>query len=190
MKRKSVILGKWIFLAVLLTSLNCEIPDIGTRTPTSYVLAMAFDHLVKWVKDGKQPPPAPRIEVAQFGSIGVPSVIARNNLGIALGGIRLAAVDAPVGLNIGLNTALDAPSSACVRWGYYLPFDISTLSTLYPRHQQYVNLVTNISRQNTRQGYIQEADAERTVREAAFSNVGGPDSDGGFDRSYQNLQVP
>ena len=99
------------------------------------------------------------------------SVIARNSLGYALGGIRLAQVDVPKGLSVGINSG--PSTTACVRWGYYTPFDINTLNQLYPAHNAYVNQVTKVSNDNVKKGYILEQDALQTILCAVYSNIGG-----------------
>src|SRR4029078_3174962 len=38
-------------------SQNCGVPNVGTSVPIQYVIASAFDLLVKWVEK-KTPPPA------------------------------------------------------------------------------------------------------------------------------------
>ena len=147
---------------------TCANPNLGTRVPTTYVAASVYDHFTRWVKDGVSPPIAPYIDIATFGSPGVPSVIARNSLDIALGGIQLAQVAVPRGLNYGIGTG----PGACVRWGPFTPFTITELDQLYPSHDDYVDQVTRVSHGNVWHGYILQPDAEATIRCAAYSNVG------------------
>jgi hypothetical protein len=144
---------------------QCAVHTIGTRVPTTYVVASAFDHLVDWI-DGAMPPPvAPRIEIATFGS---PSLAARDSLGLALGGIRLAEIEVPIAYNVGTNSG----PGACVRWGYSIPFDDALLKSLYRNHGQYVSRVSNVNDRNVESGYILEEDAEIDTTEAARSGIG------------------
>jgi len=148
---------------------TCGTPNIGTRVPTTYVLASVYDHFVRWVRHGVPPPTAPYIEIATLGSPGVFSVIARNSLGIGLGGIQLAQAAVPTAVNNGIDTG----PGACVRWGFYTPFDVTELDQLYPTHDRYVDHVTTVVRHNVKHGYILEEDAQQTVLCAVYSNVGG-----------------
>ena len=66
-------------------------------TPWSYVSDAAFEHLVAWVRDGIAPPTIPYIEATLEGGI------ARDEVGNALGGIRMPDVEAPTGVIWGDN---------------------------------------------------------------------------------------
>ncbi|MBR1175267.1 hypothetical protein JQ617_14970 [Bradyrhizobium sp. KB893862 SZCCT0404] len=149
---------------------QCANPAIGTRPPTSNVHGEVFGDMARWLEPSKRPPPsAPRL---QLTSIGSPSVVARNSLGLALGGIQLSAVSVPTALNVGTNSG---PGS-CIRWGYYIPFSVAQLNQLYPSHDDYVAQVAKAERHNVEQGYIDVDDAYRAVREAAESDIGKRDA--------------
>jgi len=156
---------------------TCGIPTIGTRVPTSSVIGQAVEELVPWISRGRQPPSAPEMQTT---SLGPPTVLARNSLGLALGGIQLSQVAVPTALNVGTNSG--PPGSACVRWGYYVPFPVSQLDGLYRDHDDYVRQVAKVARENVRQGFIGMLDARHTVFEAINSAVGGRDRDGDYDR--------
>ncbi len=102
---------------------QCEFPSIGTRLPAYYIVGHAYDLLVRWITQGVPPPSAPRIQITTVGAPGTPSVIARNSLGLALGGIQLSELAVPTALNVGVNSG----PGACVRWGYSIPFDVDEL---------------------------------------------------------------
>jgi hypothetical protein len=161
---------------------TCGVPTIGTRVPVQYVVASAFDLLVKWVEK-KTPPssapplvttsgqPSPTTGTAAPGAgrgRGNPITISRDANGLASGGIRLADVAVPTGLNVGTNTG----PGACARWGYYKPFDVETLNKLYPTHAAYVSAVEKVTNENLRAGYILKADADRTIQDARDSAIG------------------
>jgi hypothetical protein len=158
---------------------QCANPTIGTRVPTTYVLASAYDLMVRWVTEHVPPPTAPRIQIATLGSPGVFSVIARNSLGLALGGIQLAQVAVPTAVNDGINSG----PGACVRWGYYAPFDVTKLDQLYPTHNGYVNQVTQVTNDNVKNGYILDEDGQQTIMCSVYSNVGGSGNNGEQRRS-------
>jgi hypothetical protein len=147
---------------------QCEFPLIGTRVPTHYIVGHSYDLMVRWITEGVPPPSAPRIEVTTVGAPGTPSVIARDSLGLALGGIRLSELAVPTALNVGVNSG----PGACVRWGYSVPFDVDELGSLYPSHDNYVDQVVEVTNGNIRNGYIDAADGQRSISSAIHSDVG------------------
>ena len=166
---------------------QCADPILGTRVPTSDVLGAAFEHLGRWITKRIAPPRAPKIEITSLGVpvlnptsgfAQTPAVLARDALGLARGGIRLSQVAVPTGLNVGTNSGPDA----CVRWGYYVPFDVAKLTALYPDHARYVARVAAITNANVRNGFILPADAQRAISaadgDALFDawNLKGPSS--------------
>jgi hypothetical protein len=159
---------------------TCGIPTIGTRVPASAVVGQAIQELVPWVTRSKQPPAAPELQTTSLS----PIVIARNNLGLAIGGIQLSQVSVPTALNVGTNSG--PAGSACVRWGYYVPFSVSQLNSLYRNHEQYVGQVAVAELENVRKGYIGTLDAQKSVWEAINSAVGGRD----LSRSYEQYLAP
>jgi hypothetical protein len=150
---------------------QCAIPSIGTRVPTHYVVGHAYDLMVRWITNGTPPPSAPRIEITTFGAPGTSSVITRNSLGLALGGIQLSELAVPTAENVGVNSG----PGACVRWGYSVPFDFATLQSLYTSHDSYIDQVISANRTDVRNGYISAADARRSIVKAIYTDVGGDD---------------
>jgi len=148
---------------------RCGVPTVGTRTPMHYVIAGALDLMVRWVEKKTPPPSAPPLTIS---STGTPIVVARDSQGLALGGIRLADVAVPIGVNNGTNTG----QGACARWGYYQAFDIATLNKLYPNHQAYVSAVERVTNENLKAGFILKPDAENIIRVARDSAIGRLDS--------------
>ena len=143
---------------------TCTVPTIGSRVPNHFVVDAAIDHMVRWVRDGKRPPSAPRFQMEQNN----PTQIARNEFDLALGGIRLSQIAVPTAKNVGENTG----GGACARWGYHMPFDVATLDSLYRSHGDYLEKVVRVTRDNLRKGYILKPDALRTITEAMAADVG------------------
>lgn len=137
---------------------KCDIAAIGTATPAFMVEAAGLDALVRWSQGDRAPAEAPRL-VRQFDREGR---LRRDSLGIAVGGIRLPDVAAPVGLNVGRNTG--AP--ACSAQGYYLPFDVPRLRDLYPSLTTYRRAVDRSVRENVANGFVLPKDGE-VLRSAA-----------------------
>ncbi len=149
---------------------QCDVQTIGSRVGTPYVVAAAFDALVDWINKGRAPSQAPRIEVTNAGP---PATISRDNLGRALGGIRLAAFEVPVGLSLGIGSPV---SLACVRWGGYIPFTVDQLNQMYPNHGDYVSAVQRITKSNQQNGFILKPDADFTIQQAVDSAIGKLDN--------------
>lgn len=140
---------------------ECANPPFS-RVPLHHVLRASYDHLARWAAGGAAPPLAPKLEFDAQGRL------ARDALGLALGGIRLAAVQAPTALNTGVNSG----QSFCFLFGTHIPFDDAALARLYGSKEAYVEAVRRASLANLAAGYIVEADALATIREAEESDIG------------------
>ncbi len=143
---------------------GCERPPYS-HVPFHHVMNAAFDHLVRWVNDGVPPPTAPPIETT---TLGPPAVAARDKLGNALGGIRLAEHAVPTAVNTGLNSG----AGFCRLYGSHEPFDAATIAGLYPTHAAYVAAVRDVTARNLTAGFILKADADQTIADAERSTVG------------------
>jgi hypothetical protein len=121
------------------------------------VLRAAIAALRAWVVDGEPPPEAPRLEVEG-------DAIARDARGIARGGIRTPAVDAPVAVLTG--EAPPGRSVLCLLFGDTRPFDPATLAELYPTHQDYVDAVTESADAAVAAGFLLRSDADGIVASA------------------------
>jgi hypothetical protein len=161
----------------------CANPQIGTRVPTSYVVASALDKLATWAEGGKPPPGAPRLTVTKLYPRPQAADVERNADGLAQGGIQLSELAVPTQINVGDNAPANTSSvpvageamgaGACVRWGYSVDMSIDHLNALYPSHAAYVAKVKKVAYQNVKDGYILPFDADGTVRAAEASRVGG-----------------
>lgn len=141
----------------------CTFPE-GSEVRFYHVVNAAHDHLNRWVKYGTLPPTSPAIEIDP----GPPATIVRDDLGLAVGGIRLADIEAPTALNTGVNGG----PSFCLLFGTHVPFDEATVDELYPTHASYVLKVWAATVHNVAQGYIGLRDAITTIVDAAKSEVG------------------
>jgi alpha/beta hydrolase family protein len=144
---------------------QCARPPFS-RVPLHHVIAAAYDHLVRWVERGTPPPSAPPLEFNADGTK------ARDELGLAKGGIRLSQVTAPTALNNGDN----AGETFCVLFGTHIPFDQARLAALYPTRVGYLAAVAKTDLRNVSSGYLLPADAARNYADALASGVGGSGS--------------
>ncbi len=147
---------------------GCALPT-HSRVPFRNVLNAAYEHLVRWVEDGTEPPTAPRLRVARL----LPDLeLARDKHGNVLGGIRLAAHAVPTANNTGMNSPADGGSRFCGLYGSHEPFEAATLQRLYPTHAGYVEAVREVVGQNLADGYILPYAAARTIRAAEAAKIG------------------
>jgi len=139
---------------------ECTNPPFS-RIQLSQVIEAAYGHLARWVDGAGPPPHAPYLEFTG-------TTKARNELGLALGGIQLSQVAVPTALNTGSNSG----QSFCFLFGTHVPFDEGQLAALYRNHGSYVSAVGATDAANVAAGYILSADAKLNHRDAAHSDVG------------------
>ena len=130
--------------------------------PQPQVVRAAVAALRAWVVNGKTPPAAPRLELSG-------EAIARDERGIALGGIRTPVVDAPISIETGV--APPGRSVICMLFGDSKPFDAATLAKLYPTHDDYVSAVTSSADAAVSAGFLLQADADAYVDAAKEAKV-------------------
>ena len=159
----------------------CAVPSIGTRVPTSYVVASALDKLAVWAAGGPPPPTAPRLTMSKIIPRPDQSEVARDRDGLAEGGIRLSELAVPTQFNVGVSKPAhsdNGPSreaigaGACVRWGYSTDMTVEQLNAHYPSHAAYVAQVRKVTDDNVKKGYILPVDGAAEIREAEESRVG------------------
>jgi hypothetical protein len=124
--------------------------------PQHETLQAALHHLVAWVVDGTTPPTSPRLELEGRNTI------ARDELGIAVGGIRTPPVDVPIRVLSG------APSSndiVCLLFGQTLPLESGVLSTLYESKAVYLEALQASANAAVAAGWLLSEDAETIVAE-------------------------
>jgi hypothetical protein len=129
--------------------------------PQGPVLRAALAALRAWVADGTAPPTGPPLEV-------VDGAIARDPTGIARGGIRTPAVDAPVSVESGATTA---ESVLCALFGSSAPLPPGDLAARYPDHAAYVAAVTASADAAVDGGFLLPADRDALVAAAEAAAV-------------------
>jgi len=110
--------------------IDCGMPI--NNGPMHVVAKAALRALTVWVKTGRAPSIAERLEVTP----GTPPEVRRNADDIALGGIRTPPVDVPVATLSGLPGP--NPSMICFLLGSTKAFSLERLAELYPSRAAYV----------------------------------------------------
>jgi hypothetical protein len=142
---------------------TCDTPI--NSGPHHLVLNAAFAALNRWVRRGKPPLEAPRLDVVA----GPPPTINRDALGNALGGIRTPQVDVPIAALSGVGQTGPIP---CFLVGTTAPFDAPTLASLYPNHRAYVSAFNRALRGARRARFIVRSDARLMRAAARDSDIG------------------
>ena len=143
---------------------GCGTKPVGTRVPTTYVLASAYDKMVKWVRTARRRRPRSRIQIATFGN---PSMPVRND------GPRARRHSAVAnGVADPYQQRNQHRPGRVQPLGLLDSIDAATLHTLYPSHDAYVNAVNKASKANAINGYILLPDLVQDMVDALQSNVG------------------
>ena len=124
---------------------TCALPSLS-RVPQHMVQNAVYDHTVDWVAYGISPPTAPAITTTSTS----PAVVARDSLGLALGGIRLAQHEVPLRINSGVNTG----PGFCFLDGSSVPLTDAQLAALYPTVRSYVDEFVKVTLDNVKAGYV------------------------------------
>ncbi len=140
----------------------CDRPALS-HIPTAHVLNASFDHLLRWIDRGVQPPVAKPLMVLSTQ----PVTLARDAYGNAQGGIQLPEHAVATATNTGLNSG----PGFCFLLGSHEPFDDATLRSLYWTHGLYVTKVTKAAAANLKAGYITPFDAAQSIKQAVRSDV-------------------
>jgi hypothetical protein len=143
--------------------IHCDTPI--NSGPQHYVLNAAIHGLIRWVRTGKAPKSAPRIELEHHGP---PSIIARDATGNALGGIRTPWVDVPIAVYTGEQSG----SILCGLFGTTRLLDDAELAARYPTRAAFAKAHAKALRRAVKAGWIRKPDAKLIQRWARRSGIG------------------
>jgi hypothetical protein len=130
---------------------SCAQPPYS-RVPLQNAMQAAYGHMVRWVREGVAPPTAPLL--ARTGS-----GLARDEDGLAGGGVQLPEHAAPIALNAGGNTG----DGFCRLYGTHQPFEAATLLRRYRDHRDYVTQTRVAAERAVQAGHLLPEDAERSI---------------------------
>jgi hypothetical protein len=134
--------------------------------PQKFVVAAGLRAMDTWVRTGKAPPKAPRLDVELKD--GKP-VLRRDADGNVTGGIRTPQVDVPVatlGGEPGPN-----PSVLCLLLGSTKPLDASRLAALYPTRQAYVDAYRKAADAAIASGFVLADDRRASLDDAESDRI-------------------
>lgn len=120
--------------------------------PMHIVAKAALASLDDWVRTGRLPPAAPRLEL----TAGTKPTVRRNADAIALGGIRTPVVDVPVAAVSGAPGPV--ASTICILLGSTTPLSPARLAQLYPSRATYVQRFDADADAAIKAGFVLAAD--------------------------------
>lgn len=134
--------------------------------PHWLLLQAAYDSLDTWIRTGATPPIGDPFETDSTS----PTVLARDEVGNALGGVRSPHVDVPIARIDGLNTG----PSFCRLFGSTTPLTDDQLDELYPSPADFVTAWTDATNAAIAGGFILPVDGPALIAAAESSGIGGP----------------
>jgi hypothetical protein len=167
---------------------GCTIPPPNPGVPGEYALRAAVKALTEWAQSGIPPTSAPRFQLKAFPVSGYTMIYRDPATRIALGGIRLPPVAAPIATISGYRPE-DADAACAAEAGAYDPWDGDidpwdgapgldpsptpepSLQVLYPTHQDYVQAVTISAGKAVASGFLLPADAAEAISQASSASV-------------------
>lgn len=136
--------------------------------PSYRVYNAVLDWLVRWVREGKKPPP------------GMPFMMNRTALAMdehdnVLGGVRSPDIEIPIATH-GFDNGPKDPSDvvgllACGLGGEQIPFTEAELTKLYPTHEDYVSKYTAAADKAVTDGIWLPADRDEAVKAAQAAPI-------------------
>ena len=157
---------------------GCAWYPLWSPVPTGYVLDSAFDHLNKWIKNGRAAPSAPRLErdltapplfnptLPGANPPNTAPAYAKDANGNTIGGIQLSQYAYPTAE---IEGAGNTGPATCWLAGLNRPFTEQELKARYPSARDYLRGVASLTRQNVASGFLLPEDAARTLLDAAKS---------------------
>ena len=124
--------------------------------PHTYVARAAFAHLVRWARGGPPPPSMPRLRLDETGGD-----LVRDELGIAVDGVRTPQVDVPVAALSGMG---QEPGGFCELFGTTRPLSPDELRRCHPQRDDFVRSWLDALDRAVAAGAILTADADRLRR--------------------------
>jgi len=143
--------------AVLSKGAEPGAPPLWSRVPNGDLMKAALHALTRWMKDGVEPPSAPRLQTRRQGES---ERLVRDADGRALGGVRHPSYEVPSAMNVGVTE--EPPKLA----GVHLDFTPEEMTRRYGSPERYFELVRAAVEHCVSQGFLLQEDADRVLVEA------------------------
>ena len=140
---------------------GCAWTPLWSAVPAHYLMDSAFHHMNLWIQGRSTPPSAPRF--VRDTSVN-PATVRVDANGVIEGGIRLAEIDYPTGVNKGRGNT--GANRFCFLAGTHRPFSAQEFADHYPDRQAFIRNVETLTAQNRERGLILPEDAAKTVAAA------------------------
>lgn len=147
--------------------LGCTEP-INTG-PHHEVVQAALHHLVAWAAGGDPPPAGEPLSLAPGDEV----AIARDELGMAVGGVRNPLVDVPVAVPSGdppgdasIEDLASGEADLCILFGSTRSLDQNTLADLYGTADNYLAAFRTSAEEAVTAGFLLSGDADQLIAEA------------------------
>ena len=140
---------------------GCVWTPLWSEVPAYYLMDSAFHYMNLWVQGRATPPSAPRF-VRDAGV--TPSPVRIDANGTVEGGVRLAEVEYPWGVNKGRGNT--GPNPFCFLGGSHRPFTPQEFAARYPDRQAFIRNVERVTAENQARGLLLPEDAAKTVAAA------------------------
>jgi Alpha/beta hydrolase domain len=137
-------------LGATASSIDCGAPI--NDGPMHVVAKAALRGLDDWIRTGRTPPTAPRIDLTTAAT----PAVERDADGIATGGVRTPPVDVPVDVLSGVPGP--KPSALCLLLGSTTPLPKARIAALYPSRAEYQRRYDAAVDATIRDGFALEAD--------------------------------
>ena len=118
----------------------------------------AFHQLNDWIASGEAPDSSPRIELEESEEL----IVARDALGIALGGVRTPPVMAPLRVLSGDPVTTEG---FCFLFGNTIELNTETLMDMYGSLDSYVQELETAAAESVAKGWLLQVDADIMVEE-------------------------
>jgi len=132
----------------------------------SFVQSALLEALDSWVRGDQLPPPSELVTLTT--DAGGDTIIALDADGNALGGVRPATLEVPLGNYLAFNTG----GGFCFLFGGFVAFDDAELGSRYRNHGQYVKRLTSEATRAVQQRFLLQPDAQTLRNQAAQSSIG------------------
>ncbi len=144
-------------------NLDCGAPI--NNGPQHMVAKAALNSLDKWLRTGKSPPAAQRLELTSTN----PPTLRRDADGIVQGGIRTPQVDVPVDVLSGMPGP--NPDIICILLGSTTPLSADRLAELYASRDDYEQRYVTATEAVIKAGFVLEGEREALLADSAPSRI-------------------